>query len=73
MRITLNGESQEVTPNLSVAGLLEQLALQPDRVAVEINLTILERSKFSTWTLKEGDRVEIISFIGGGSSSHYVH
>lgn len=73
MRITLNGESQDVAPNLSVAGLLEQLALQPDRVAVEINLNILERSKFSTWTLNEGDRIEIISFIGGGSPRRYVH
>ncbi|MDR4494464.1 MAG: sulfur carrier protein ThiS [Nitrospirales bacterium] len=73
MRITLNGESKEVAPDLSVGSLLQQLELQPDRVAVEINLSILDRSKFTTWTLQEGDRIEIISFIGGGSPRHPVH
>ncbi len=73
MRITLNGESKEVAQDLSVAGLLQQLELQPDRVAVEINLNILDRSKFPTWMLKEGDRIEIISFIGGGSPEPHIH
>ena len=67
MRITLNGESKEVAQDLSVGKLLKQLDLQPDRVAVEINLNILERSMYQSWVLTEGDRVEIISFIGGGS------
>lgn len=66
MRITLNGESKEVVPDLSVGALIQQLELQPDRVAVEINLSILDRSMFPVRKLQEGDRIEIISFIGGG-------
>ncbi len=67
MKITLNGEPREIAPNLSVTSLLENLELQSDRVAVEINLSILERSMYQSWVLTEGDRVEIISFIGGGA------
>ncbi|MGD9850393.1 MAG: sulfur carrier protein ThiS [Nitrospirales bacterium] len=73
MRITLNGESKEVVPDLSVGTLLQQLELQPDRVAVEINLSILDRSMFPTRKIQEGDRIEIISFIGGGSPGTHIH
>ena len=66
MTISVNGQPQEVAANLTVATLLQQLDLQPDRVAVEVNLKILDRSSFNTWNLKEGDHVEILSFIGGG-------
>lgn len=69
MRIMLNGEPREVTSDLSVFSLLQDLELQPDRVAVEVNLNILDRSQFRSSMLSEGDRVEIISFIGGGSTS----
>ncbi len=67
MHITLNGEQQEVAFNQSVTLLLENLQLQPDRVAVEVNLHIVDRSQFSSTFLAEGDCVEIISFIGGGA------
>ena len=73
MRITLNGESKDVSQDISVGKLLQQLELQPDRVAVEINLNILDRSKFPSWTLQEGDRIEIISFIGGGSPGQHLY
>lgn len=66
MTISVNGQPQEVAANLTVATLLQQLDLQPDRVAVEVNLKILDRSSFNTWNLQEGDHVEILSFIGGG-------
>ena len=52
---------------LTVAGLLQELDIRSDRVAVELNLTILDRSEFDGRNLQEGDRVEIISFIGGGT------
>jgi sulfur carrier protein len=66
MTITVNGEPREVASDLSVGTLLQNLGLQTDRVAVEVNLKILDRSAFSSWILQAGDRVEIISFIGGG-------
>jgi len=50
----------------TVTGLLTALDIRSDRVAVELNLTILDRSEFDRRSLQEGDRIEIISFIGGG-------
>ncbi|MGH7164503.1 MAG: sulfur carrier protein ThiS [Nitrospiraceae bacterium] len=50
-----------------MAQLLRELDIRPDHVVVELNLEILERPDFERRPLREGDRVEIISFIGGGS------
>jgi thiamine biosynthesis protein ThiS len=47
--------------------LLRELAIKTERVAVELNLEILDRKEFDQRLLKQGDRVEILSFIGGGS------
>ena len=66
MQIQVNGESRQVHEEMNVTGLLQDLQLNVERVAVEINLEILERLDFDARTLKEGDRVEIMSFIGGG-------
>jgi thiamine biosynthesis protein ThiS len=66
MTITVNGERREVASDLSVGTLLQTLGLQADRVAVEVNMKILDRSAFSSWILQSGDQIEIISFIGGG-------
>ncbi len=67
MKIIVNGDEQEYKDPLTVTTLLQELNLQTEQVAVEINLTILDRSNFPTWNLHEGDKVEILSFIGGGS------
>lgn len=66
MQMQVNGEQRTVPDGLTVAGLLKELDIRPDRVAVELNLTILDRSEFDRRSLQEGDRIEIISFIGGG-------
>lgn len=66
MRIILNGETREMAEGRTVATLLSDLDLQADRVAVELNLTIVDRRAFAVTTLREGDRVEVIGFIGGG-------
>ncbi len=66
MRIQVNGEARITKAEASVAELLEELDLRGDRVAVELNLEILDRKEFGTRKLQEGDRVEILSFIGGG-------
>jgi thiamine biosynthesis protein ThiS len=67
MKIVVNGEQQEAEEPLTVAYLLQRLNLRSEQVAVEINLKILDRGDFPTWNLHEGDKVEILSFIGGGS------
>ena len=69
MEITLNGARRVAQEGTTVAGLLEELQIRPDRVAVEVNLQILDRESFGQHGLREGDRVEIISFIGGGSKA----
>lgn len=66
MRITLNGEAREVTEGQSVASLLTDLGIQAERVAVELNLKIVDRRTFTGTSLRDGDRVEVIGFIGGG-------
>jgi sulfur carrier protein len=69
IQIEINGERRTAQPDLTVAGLLRQLDIRPDRVAVELNLHVLERAEFEQRSLREGDRIEIISFIGGGQRS----
>ncbi len=66
MRITLNGESYDLDEPLSVADLLVRLSIDPRRVAVEHNLVILRRPLFGETQIQEGDRVEIVNFVGGG-------
>jgi thiamine biosynthesis protein ThiS len=66
LRITLNGEPYELDEPISVADLLTKLAIDPRRVAVEHNLTILKRHLFVDTFVHEGDRVEIVNFVGGG-------
>jgi sulfur carrier protein len=68
MRITLNGENREVTEGHSVASLLSDLGIPSERVAVELNLTIVDRQAFTGTSLRDGDRLEVIGFIGGGKS-----
>ena len=67
MHIQVNGEQRTLADGSTVAGLLAELDIRSDRVAVELNLNILDRSEFDGRNLQEGDRIEIISFIGGGA------
>ena len=72
MHIQVNGEPRTVAAGATVAGLLRELEIRQDRVAVELNLTILDRSEFDGRSLQEGDRIEIISFIGGGAEESMI-
>ncbi len=67
MRITLNGDPFELEQPLTVAELLGRLAIDPRRVAVEHNLKIIKRQTFSEAIVEDGDTVEIVNFVGGGS------
>jgi thiamine biosynthesis protein ThiS len=68
MTIYLNGESQEVPDGLTLAGLLEWLKLPADRVAVERNLSIVPRDRWTETLMEAGDRLEVVHFVGGGSA-----
>ena len=67
IHIQVNGEARVSCNGATVADLLHELELKSERVAVELNLEILDRATFAQRSLKDGDRVEIMSFIGGGS------
>ena len=66
LRITLNGDTHELAGPLTVADLLARLEIDPRRVAIEHNLTVLKRDTFATTMVQEGDAVEIVNFVGGG-------
>ncbi|WP_269331615.1 sulfur carrier protein ThiS [Futiania mangrovi] len=66
MQVTLNGESKTLDTPVTVSELLRQFALDPAKVAVERNLEIVPRSTYDTVRLADGDRLEIVHFIGGG-------
>ncbi|MDO8794615.1 MAG: sulfur carrier protein ThiS [Vicinamibacterales bacterium] len=66
VEITLNGESYPLEQPLSVTDLLVRLEIDPRRVAIEHNLAIVRRHLFPDTVVRDGDRVEIVNFVGGG-------
>ncbi len=68
MEIILNGETRRLEGALSVRGLLEQLGLDPAKIAVERNLEIVPRGTYDQVAVGDGDRLEIVHFIGGGNA-----
>ncbi len=66
MDIIVNGEQKRFDGPVSVAGLLSALALEPRKIAVERNLEIVPKSRFDDIMLAEGDKIEIVQFVGGG-------
>lgn len=67
IQIQVNGEQRGCQADTTVGDLLRELAIKTERVAVELNLEILDRKDFEHRSLQQGDRVEILSFIGGGA------
>ncbi len=66
MKLTVNGESRTFGAVADVAALVVALGLDPRKVAVERNLEIVPRSAYQETALEDGDRIEIVHFIGGG-------
>lgn len=69
MTIELNGDTHELPGPMTVAALLARLEIDPRRVAVEHNLAVLKRAAYETTTVHDGDRVEIVNFVGGGTDA----
>ena len=67
MKIILNGENFEIAEPLSLSSLLAQLEIDTRRVAVEHNLIVVMREQLDTVTVSEGDRIEVVNFVGGGT------
>jgi sulfur carrier protein len=66
MNIQLNGEQKEISDDCTVVSLLDSLGIGGERVAVEINLDVVPRARHATHAINEGDRIEIVQFVGGG-------
>jgi len=66
MRLTVNGEAKTFEDVADVASLVRVLGLDPRKVAVEHNLEIVPRSTYAFARLADGDRLEIVQFVGGG-------
>ena len=66
MQLTLNGETRAFSGVADVAGLVTALGLDTRKVAVERNLEIVPRSAYQKTPVADGDRIEIVHFIGGG-------
>lgn len=66
MNIHLNGDAFIAPENSTITSLLAEIDVQAKRYAVEVNETIIPRSKHDTYTLNNGDKVEIVVAIGGG-------
>src|SRR5689334_190678 len=66
MTVVVNGEPKEFPSGQSLAAFIEHLGLKSDRIAVELNREIAPRSRWTEISLAEGDRLEIVHFVGGG-------
>ena len=66
MRLIINGEPRDFSKDLTLSSLIEQLGMRSDRLAIELNRDIVPRTRWSEVTLNEGDRLEIVHFVGGG-------
>jgi thiamine biosynthesis protein ThiS len=65
INLTINGESQSHSAE-TLATLVEQLGMKPGRLAIELNREIVPREKWPQTPLRDGDRLEIVHFVGGG-------
>lgn len=66
MEVVVNGEPREIAPGATVSSLLRELALPATRVAVERNREIVRKAEYDSTALAAGDRLEIVTFVGGG-------
>jgi sulfur carrier protein len=66
MRLIVNGEIFKTSNAGTIMELLNELRIEPGQVAVEVNLSIIKKADYSTFRLNDGDKVEIVNFVGGG-------
>jgi thiamine biosynthesis protein ThiS len=66
LRIQINGEGREVSDALTVAELINHLQLKPEQVAIELNQRVVRRAQWPSTTVRDGDKIEIVHFVGGG-------
>jgi sulfur carrier protein len=65
--VTINGETREIEDGLKVSDLVPLLELKAERLAIEVNRNIIRRALWVETRLADGDKIEIVQFVGGGS------
>ena len=66
MQVEINGERRMVEEHMTLRELIEHLSLAPERLAIELNQRVVRRADWPHTPLKDGDRIEIVHFVGGG-------
>ncbi len=66
MQINLNGKTKTIADQINMTRLIQQLELQDQRIAIEVNEALLPRSAFDDYQIQENDQIEIVHAIGGG-------
>jgi thiamine biosynthesis protein ThiS len=66
MQIEVNGEAREIADGISLSELVASLAFAPERIVIEHNREVVRRAAWDATLLSEGDRIEIVHFVGGG-------
>ena len=66
MRVLINGEPKELSEIIRLSELLQRLDLPSQRIAVEINKTVIRRKDWENTDVNDGDRIEVVHFVGGG-------
>ena len=72
MQIQLNGEPREIDDGLNLSKLVAFLNLKPEQIAIELNRRVVRRADWETTPVKDGDQLEIVHFVGGGTSTDYA-
>lgn len=67
MTLTINGDNRNFASVTTLSELISQLGMKPDRVAVELNRELVRRDRWSETKLSNGDKLEIVHFVGGGA------
>lgn len=66
MRLMVNGEVRDFPDNLTIKDLVEYLGIKAPNYAVAVGMEVIPKSEYDRWKLKDGDKVEIVTFVGGG-------
>jgi thiamine biosynthesis protein ThiS len=66
MQVTINGETKEITDELNLDELLKHFSLPAERVAIELNKEVVRKKDWEIVKIAEGDKLEVIHFVGGG-------
>ena len=72
MQIQLNGEPREIDDGLNLSKLVAFLKLKPEQIAIELNRQVVRRVDWETTPVNDGDQLEIVHFVGGGTSTDYA-